>query len=271
MFAQVLRAAFTGTHRNSDFLVPALDLTACFPDAAAQFILQRGGRAGVAVRDRGTGCRRAAHGAEVANLPPPSRRRGRSSWRPSTRPQATMAGAGRSATSAFACGRSTIYLGFAGRIAFGVPMLRLDDAPGHWAFDRSTALGSGAGGGTQSLIAVVISAGGPHDALDHGTLASKVEVQLRRLAPDLPRHSACSPNGAPPTPAPGLAPWRRTRRQERLSCRRPPTRLPATLEAATQRRAAAHALIADGAAARCSRFLALHDARALVVLLARRA
>ena len=32
---------------------------------------------------------------------------------------------------------TTVYLGFAGRVAFGVPLLRLDDAPGHWAFDRS--------------------------------------------------------------------------------------------------------------------------------------
>ena len=69
---------------------------------------------------------------------------------------------------------------------FSVPMLRLDDAPGQWAFDRSHALVGQAPDGAVSLIAVVISASGPHDALDHATLARNVEAQLRRLAPDLP-------------------------------------------------------------------------------------
>ena len=37
-----------------------------------------------------------------------------------------------------------------------------------------------------SLVAVVISASGPHDALDHATLARNAEAQLRSLAPELP-------------------------------------------------------------------------------------
>ncbi len=154
---------------------------------------------------------------------------------------------------------TTIYFGFAGRIAFGVPMLRLDDAPGHWAFDRSAALGSGAAGGTQSLIAVVISAGGPHDALDHGTLAAKVESQLRRLAPDLPATTfahviaerratyACTPGLA--RPAGG-----RVGRGVYLAGDYTDPVFPATLEAATRSGvAAAHALIADGAAGAAAR------------------
>ncbi len=37
---------------------------------------------------------------------------------------------------------TTIYLALSGRVPFAVPMLRLDDAPGQWAFDRSAALAS---------------------------------------------------------------------------------------------------------------------------------
>ena len=38
IFANVLRAAFTGAARNSELLVPAVDLSACFPEAAARFV-----------------------------------------------------------------------------------------------------------------------------------------------------------------------------------------------------------------------------------------
>jgi len=267
MFAHVLRAAFTGTHRNSDFLVPAVDLSACFPDAAAQFIVQRGGvvRRGVAVRVIGrTGDAVALRmGAEVANY---------SAAIVAVAPQqlATTVGAAAASddawrvplalTSAFAYESiTTIYFGFAGRIDFAVPMLRLDDAPGHWAFDRSAALGRGAPGGTQSLVAVVISAGGPHDALDHGTLASRVEAQLRRLAPDLPATTvaqvfaerratyACTPGLA--RPAAG-----RIGKGVYLAGDYTDPDFPATLEAATRSGvAAARALIADGAAGAAAR------------------
>jgi hypothetical protein len=140
-------------------------------------------------------------------------------------------------------------------------MLRLDDAPGQWAFDRSGALGSEAPGGATSLIAVVISAGGPHDALDHASLARNVESQLRRLAPGLPpivfsqviaeRRAtyACTPGLANPAGgrlAPGVY----------LAGDYTDAEFPATLEAATRSGvASARALIADfaaGAAARGS-------------------
>jgi predicted NAD/FAD-binding protein len=51
-FAHVLRSAFGGNARDSDVLVPTVDLSACFPDAAALFIVAHGGavRCGVAVR-----------------------------------------------------------------------------------------------------------------------------------------------------------------------------------------------------------------------------
>jgi len=267
MFADVLRATFTGTRRQSDFLVPATDLSACFPDAAARFIAKRGGvvRSGVAARVIGrtgdavalrVGADAATFAAAIVAVAPHQL-------------AATVGGAAASEDAwrvplalvgAFAYESiTTIYLGFAGRVAFGVPMLRLDDTPGHWAFDRTGALGAAAPMGTQSLIAVVISAGGPHDALDHRTLAAGVESQLRRLAPDLPATTfsrviaerratyACTPGLA--RPAGG-----RVGRGVYLAGDYTDPVFPATLEAATRSGvAAACALIADGATGAAAR------------------
>ena len=106
---------------------------------------------------------------------------------------------------------------------------------------------------------MVISAGGPHDALDHATLAAIVESQLRRLAPDLPatvfsrviaeRRAtyACTPGLA--RPAAG-----RVGRGVYLAGDYTDPVFPATLEAATRSGvAAARALIADGAAGAAAR------------------
>jgi hypothetical protein len=140
-----------------------------------------------------------------------------------------------------------------------VPLLRLDAAPGQWAFDRSAALAGGARGHTKSVIAVVISAGGPHDALDHRTLAAIVESQLRRLDPELPATTfahvvaerratyACTPGLL--RPAGG-----RVGRGVYLAGDYTDPVFPATLEAATRSGvAAARALIADGAAGAAAR------------------
>ena len=38
----------------------------------------------------------------------------------------------------------------------------------------------------RQLLAVILSASGPHEALDHGMLAVDIDAQLRRLQPDRP-------------------------------------------------------------------------------------
>jgi hypothetical protein len=262
----VLRAAFTGTHRHSDFLIPAVDLSACFPDAAARFIAHRGGvvRRGVAVRVvEPTGAAVALRiGVEVAHFAAAIVAVGPHQLATTVGGAAAVEEAWRAPLAlvgAFAYESiTTVYVGFAGRVAFGVPLLGWTTRR-HWAFDRSAALASGAAGGTQSLIAVVISAGGPHDALDHGTLSAKVESQLRRLAPDLPATTfahviaerratyACTPGLARPA-------WGRVGRGVYLAGDYTDPVFPPTLEAATRSGvAAARALIADGAAGAAAR------------------
>jgi squalene-associated FAD-dependent desaturase len=264
VFANVLRAAFTGPARNSEFLVPAVDLSACFPEPAARFVERHGGslRTGVGVRaviadgdavrvDLGASTE--AFSAAIVAVGPHQL-------------AATLGAGGRdlawreplAQVNAFAYESiTTIYVAFAERVPFDGPVLRLDDAPGQWAFERSAALVGNSTFAAASLIAVVISAGGAHDALDHPTLARDAEAQLRRLAPKLPAVTgsrvvverratyACTP--ALPRPQHG-----RIAAGVYLAGDYTDPELPATLEAATRSGvAAARALIADRGGSVC--------------------
>lgn len=146
---------------------------------------------------------------------------------------------------------TTIYLAYADPVALPLPMLRLDDAPGQWVFDRSRALGATAPAGARGLVAVVISTSGPHDTQDQVSLAADADAQLRRLAGQWPlpvwsrviaeRRAtyACTPAAVRPPAGrvgPGLY----------LAGDYTDAELPATLEAATRSGvAAAHAVLAD--------------------------
>ncbi len=198
VFAGVLREAFGGDAGASDFLVPAVDLSALFPDAAARYVGTRGGevRTGTAVRGvvsaAGQVAVRTAAGVErfaaaiVAVGPhqltaavggrPGIDAGAVEAWR------ATLARVGAFAYESI----TTAYLAYPSPVALPAPIARLDDTPGQWVFDRSAALGAPPPGAARALLAVVISAGGAHDRQDHAALAAAIDAQLRRLAPALP-------------------------------------------------------------------------------------
>ena len=235
------------------------DLSASFPDAAARFVEQHGGtiRKGVVIRaiapsstgitlSLSTGLE--AFAAAIVAVGPHQLSAAigvdavaDNAWR------SPLAQVGAFAYESI----TTIFVAFAGPVSFAAPLLRLDDAPGQWVFDRSATLPKDATQRAKSLAAVVISAGGPHDALDHATLAAQVETQLRRLAPNLPALAwsrviaerratyACTPGLARPAcgrVSPGIY----------LAGDYTDSEFPATLEAATRSGvAAAQALIAD--------------------------
>jgi squalene-associated FAD-dependent desaturase len=194
IFANVLRAALAGSARASDLMIPAVDLSACFPDAAARFVGERDGavRLGTAVRgvtsrdesavvELATG--EETYAAAIVAVGPHqlAATLGEKAERdPAWRAALAQVGAFRYESI------TTIYLAFAERVPLEVPLLRLAGAPGQWVFDRSSALVGATAPGAVSLLAVVISANGPHDALDHATLARDAEAQLRRAAPSLP-------------------------------------------------------------------------------------
>ena len=258
VFARIVREAFAGPAGNSDFLVPAVDLSACFPEAAARFVTERGGtvRSGAAVRaiehvDTGVVVRThdttEAYAAAIVAVGPHQLRTALgpaaddSIWRePMTR------------VDAFSYESiTTVYLRFAAPLPMRAPLLRLDDAPGQWIFRHRAPNSASTEEPGGPLYAVVISAGGAHDNMGHVDLASTVERQLRRLAPELPavlwsrviaeRRAtyACTPNLARPVTG-CIAP--------RLYLAGDYTEpdLPATLEAATRSGvAAARSLVED--------------------------
>ena len=53
LFANVLAAAFAGSRRDSDFLVPAVDLSALLPDPAVADVVARGGESAPGRRSSG--------------------------------------------------------------------------------------------------------------------------------------------------------------------------------------------------------------------------
>lgn len=259
VFANVLREAFTGSARHSDFLVPTIDLSALFPDAAARFVAERGGavRTGTTVRRvarvDGGAMLRIDEGAEsftaaIVAVGPHQLARtigpdAEGAWR------VALAQVGAFAYESI----TTVYVAYAGPVPLPVPIMRLDDTPGQWVFDRSAALHGDAPGGARSLLAIVISTDGPHDALDHATLAARIDAQLRRVAPGLPQVAwsrvvaeqratyACTPGLARPAPGrimPGVY----------LAGDYTDAEFPATLEAATRSgTAAARALLMESA------------------------
>jgi hypothetical protein len=83
---------------------------------------------------------------------------------------------------------STVYLGYAQQVFVPSGLVRLDDRPGQWLFDRRDILSRRQPGAPalETLFAVVISAGGPHDSLAHADLVAAVDAQLRRSMPTLP-------------------------------------------------------------------------------------
>ena len=82
---------------------------------------------------------------------------------------------------------TTAYLGYAAPVALPEALLRLDDAPGQWLFDRADILRRAAPASKRpdmrALLSVVIS--GARTPLPHRALARAIHGQLRRLAPQL--------------------------------------------------------------------------------------
>jgi hydroxysqualene dehydroxylase len=256
IFGNVVREAFGGSSRNSDFLIPAVDLSALFPDAAARYVIRHGGvvRTGATVRAieprvSGVGVR---IGTDLRSFDATIIAVGPHQLATTIGDDAAKFHGVLSQVSALAYESiTTVYLAYAEPVALSVPIMRLDDAPGQWIFDRSAALGAAAPAGTRGLVAVVISTNGPHDTLDRQSLSSAVDAQLRRLARQwpLPEWSrvvaerratfACKPGLSRPTHG-------RIAESIYLAGDYTDPALPATLETATKTGVlAARALLAD--------------------------
>jgi squalene-associated FAD-dependent desaturase len=186
IFLNVLRAAFAAHARDSDLIVPRIDLTALFPAAAAAYVTARSGdvRLGTTVTriaalddtvivateagDERFGAAVIAVGPhQLAHLSGPSEH------------AATAAMLARTAAFTYEPIRTT-YLQYAHALGLPQPMLKLDGDPGQWVFDRGQL------GGAPGLAAVVISTDVVAARIEHDALEHAIDAQLRRLVPQLP-------------------------------------------------------------------------------------
>lgn len=211
----VLRDSLAGTRADSDFLLPRVDLSACFPDAAAAFVLAQGGS--VTTSHTVRHLVRAADGWRVDDLDEifdavvlalaPHR-------------VASLAGDLPKLAAHLAPLATwhyqpiyTVYLRYPAGTRLPSPMLGFVGKTSHWVFDRGALMQD------DGLMAVVISAEGPHTAWPHKQLAANIAAELREAFPQLPAplwHKviaekratfACTPKLQRPsnaTPEPGL-------------------------------------------------------------------
>ena len=187
IFLNVMRAAFAAHARDSDVLVPRIDLTALFPGAAATYIATRSGdlRMGatvtrvVALDDAVTVATEAGEerfAAAVIAVAPHQ--------------LAHLSGPSEHVAAAAALARAgvftyepirTTYLQYPSALGLLQPMLKLDGDPGQWVFDRGQL------GGKPGLAAVVISTDVVAARVEHDALEHAIDAQLRRLFPQLSR------------------------------------------------------------------------------------
>ena len=263
VFAKVLDTALGGSRADSDFLVPTTDLSSLLPEPALRQVAAQGGelRLGAAAQVTAS----AADGvtveveghseifSDVVVAVGPHQLAQALGARPADLPgcRAALAMAGAFAYEPIV----TVYLGFRAPVAMTAPVMRLDDRPGQWLFDRHGGSSTTWPAGTATMLAVVISAHGAHQRMEREALAVAVEAQLRRLEPGLPAVTwarviterratyACTPGLARPAPgrlAPGI----------HLAGDYTDAEFPATLEAAVRSgRAAATGVLEARAAA----------------------
>lgn len=178
----VLRDSLAGPRAASDLLLPRTDLSACFPEAAAAFITRHGGSVQCHTHIRHF--EKTAEGwhlgqdfppfAGLVLALPPHRIAGLAAALPAL--AATLAPLDAWAYEPI----YTVYLRYPPACRLPKPMLGLLGGLGQWVFDRGELLGDA------GLLAVVISASGPHTTLPQAALAGQIAQELAAHFPYLP-------------------------------------------------------------------------------------
>ncbi|MBI3935579.1 MAG: FAD-dependent oxidoreductase [Betaproteobacteria bacterium] len=213
VFLNVLRDGLAGGRADSDILLSRVDLSTLFPEQAARHVISRGGevvtgRTVEAVRRTDGGF---AVSAGNETLPfshvicalPPHRAQSLISRLPELA-EATDLIARFEYQPIY-----SIYLQYPHAVCLPAPMVGLSSGLTHWVFDRQALCGQ------RGLLAAVISAGGPHQALPQEELAQRVHRELEQQVGGL-----------------GMPLWQRVIAEKRatfactVGLRRPPHRTP---------------------------------------------
>ena len=162
VFAAVLRDSLAGSDGASDLLLPRVDLSQLFPERAVEYVRQHGGevRTGETVPGIEPGLRIAGESfSQIILAVAPYQ----------LKPFAAFLGDLPEYTyqPIYTC-----YLQYPGRIKLPFPMLGLTGGTVQWVFDRNAL------GGTQGLVACMISAQGAHQHMTHDELAAICHREL---------------------------------------------------------------------------------------------
>ncbi|MDA8382851.1 MAG: hydroxysqualene dehydroxylase HpnE [Betaproteobacteria bacterium] len=185
VFLTVLRDGLAGHRTACDLILPRVDLSALFPDRAAQYVAARGGEVSLCAPVRQIhacdGAFRLLCGPQpvtashVILAVPPYRMAGLAAPLPGM-----DEAIGRVRALSFEP-TYTIYLQYPPSVRLPRPMLGFIGSPVHWLFDRSHT------GPHPGLLAAVISARGTHEALDHETLAGLAHREIATHLGGLPQ------------------------------------------------------------------------------------
>jgi hydroxysqualene dehydroxylase len=177
VLVNVLRDTLAASRAASDLILPKADLTALFPEPAAQWLAKHGSSVRLA--------------SKIGSITPSSKGFDIVIGAESMSFQSVILAVGPHQLSTMALPISTpppmryepiytVYLQYPPHVKLRLPMIGCTHKLTQWFFDRGQL------SQIDGLIAAVISASGAHEALDHAALAMRVHAELEEITGTLP-------------------------------------------------------------------------------------
>lgn len=184
VFLNVLRDSLDSTRADSEIMLSRVDLSALFPDPAAEYVRGGGGEVVLGatvenVRDQDGTFGLTARGSDyrfthVICAVPPHRLLPVIARLPALTPIVEQV------SSLQYQPIYTVYLQYPGHVVLPSPMTGMAGGLAQWVFDREAVCGQ------RGLVAAIISADGPHQHMTQDELAQRIHAELERQFGPLP-------------------------------------------------------------------------------------